>query len=66
MEYGYLLSGTLQITHGFETYLLQPGESMCLDPAIPHLLTNPGTVPARGIWVVHHCQPGGPGHHEPH
>jgi len=66
MEYGYLLSGTLQITHGFETYLLHPGESMCLDPAIPHLLTNPGTVPARGIWVVHHCQPGGQGYHEPH
>ncbi|MBI1350635.1 MAG: helix-turn-helix domain-containing protein [Actinomycetales bacterium] len=58
MEYGYLLSGTLQITHGFETYLLHPGESMCLDPSIPHLLTNPGTVPARGIWVVHHCMPG--------
>jgi DNA-binding XRE family transcriptional regulator/quercetin dioxygenase-like cupin family protein len=66
MEYGYLLSGALQITHGFETYLLHPGESMCLDPAIPHLLTNPGTVPARGIWVVHHCQPGEQGYHEPH
>jgi len=53
-EYGYLLSGTLEITFGFETYTLNPGESMSLDPAVPHLLTNPGTVPARGIWVVHH------------
>lgn len=55
MEYGYLLSGLLQITYGFETYTLQPGESMCLDPSVPHLLTNPGATPARGIWVVHHC-----------
>ncbi len=53
-EYGYLLSGTLEITFGFDTYTLNPGESMSLDPAVPHLLTNPGTVPARGIWVVHH------------
>ncbi len=56
-EYGYLLSGTLEITFGFDTYTLNPGESMSLDPAVPHLLTNPGTVPARGIWVVHHCMP---------
>lgn len=57
-EYGYLLSGRLEITFGFDTYTLHPGESMSLDPAVPHLLTNPGTVPARGIWVVHHCVPG--------
>jgi len=58
MEYGYLLSGTLQITHGFETHVLEPGQSMSLDPSVPHLLTNPGSVPARGIWVVHHCAHG--------
>jgi transcriptional regulator with XRE-family HTH domain len=56
-EYGYLLSGTLEITFGFDTYTLHPGESMSLDPSVPHLLTNPGTVPAKGIWVVHHCVP---------
>ena len=54
MEYGYLLSGVLEITYGFDTYRLEPGESMSLDPSVPHLLTNPGTTPARGIWVVHH------------
>jgi quercetin dioxygenase-like cupin family protein len=54
MEYGYLLSGTLEITYGFDTYTLNPGESMSLDPSVPHLLTNPGVVAARGIWVVHH------------
>lgn len=56
-EYGYLLSGTLEITFGFDTYPLHAGQSMSLDPAVPHLLTNPGSVPARGIWVVHHCVP---------
>ena len=56
-EYGLLLSGTLEITYGFETYLLQAGESMSLDPSVPHLLTNPGAIPARGIWTVHHCAP---------
>jgi Cupin domain len=55
MEYGYLLSGELQITYGFDSYAIRPGESMCLDSSIPHLLTNTGTVDARGIWVVHHC-----------
>jgi transcriptional regulator with XRE-family HTH domain len=56
-EYGYLLSGTLEITFGFDTYTLQAGESMSLDPSVPHLLTNTGTVPARGIWVVDHRPP---------
>lgn len=58
MEYGYLLTGILQITHGFDTYTILPGQSMCLDPSVPHLLTNPGEVDARGIWVVHHCAQG--------
>jgi transcriptional regulator with XRE-family HTH domain len=57
MEYGYLLSGTLEITYGFDTYTLRAGESMSLDSSVPHLLTNPGTTSARGIWAVHHCGP---------
>lgn len=61
-EYGYLLSGTLQITLGLEMYVLNAGESLSFDPAIPHLLANPGKVPARGIWVVHRCAPAS----EPH
>jgi len=60
VEYGYLLSGNLQITYGFDTYTLNPGESLTLDSSIPHLFTNPGNVPARGLWVVHHCTPESP------
>lgn len=55
MEYGYLLSGEMEITFGFDTHTLRAGESMSLDPSVPHLLSNRGTIPARGIWCVHHC-----------
>lgn len=54
MEYGYLLSGQLEVTLGFETFTLGAGESLSFDPSVPHLFTNRGTIPARGIWAVHH------------
>jgi transcriptional regulator with XRE-family HTH domain/quercetin dioxygenase-like cupin family protein len=56
-EYGYLLEGELHVTLGFENYVLRAGESIGLNSSIPHLLTNKGAVPARGIWCVHHCAP---------
>jgi len=56
-KFGRNLQDREEITFGFDTYTLHPGESMSLDPSVPHLLTNPGTVPAKGIWVVHHCVP---------
>jgi uncharacterized cupin superfamily protein len=55
IEYGYLLNGELEITYGFDKYTLRAGESMALDSTVPHLLTNHGSEPARGIWAVHHC-----------
>ncbi len=27
---------------------------ICMDSSVPHLLRNLGSVPARGIWCVHH------------
>lgn len=54
-EYGYLLSGQLEITFGFEKLTLRDGESMGFSSSVPHLLTNTGRKAARGIWVVHHC-----------
>jgi transcriptional regulator with XRE-family HTH domain len=54
-EYGYLLSGQLEITFGFEKATLHEGESVGMNSAVPHLLTNTGRKTARGIWVVHHC-----------
>jgi transcriptional regulator with XRE-family HTH domain len=53
-EYGILLEGELQVTLGFDTFILRAGEALGLNSAIPHLFENLGSVPARGIWFVHH------------
>jgi DNA-binding XRE family transcriptional regulator/mannose-6-phosphate isomerase-like protein (cupin superfamily) len=52
-EYGYLLEGELEVTVGFEVFALHAGEAIGFDSATPHLFRNLGSVPARGIWVVH-------------
>ncbi len=54
-EYGYLIEGQLTITFGFDTYEIRAGDSVGYQSSVPHLLTNNGTTPARGIWTVHHC-----------
>ncbi|WP_223189544.1 helix-turn-helix domain-containing protein [Nonomuraea terrae] len=53
-EYGYLLEGELEVTFGFDTFTLSAGQSLGLNSTVPHLFRNRGTVPARGIWFVHH------------
>ena len=53
-EYGYVLEGELEITLGFDVFTLRAGEAVGLNSSIPHLLRNQGSVPARGIWFVHH------------
>ncbi len=51
-EYGLVLSGTLEVTVGFETYELGPGDSISFDSTVPHRLRNTGTEPVHGIWFV--------------
>jgi transcriptional regulator with XRE-family HTH domain len=53
-EYGYLLEGELEVTLSFEVMTLRAGEAIGFDSSVPHLFKNLGTIPARGIWVVHH------------
>jgi len=53
-EYGYLLEGELEVTHGFDVLTLKSGQAIGLNSSIPHLLRNRGSVPARGLWFVHH------------
>ena len=50
-EYGFVLSGTLEITLGFETYRLNAGDSISFDSSRPHRLANVGNVPVEAIWV---------------
>jgi len=53
-EYGYLLAGELQVTYGFDVFMLRPGESLGLDSSVPHLFRNLGSTTARGVWFVIH------------
>jgi transcriptional regulator with XRE-family HTH domain/mannose-6-phosphate isomerase-like protein (cupin superfamily) len=57
IEYGYVISGNLQITLGFETYEVAAGESISFDSSTPHRLTNRGDVPVEAIWFVHGRNP---------
>jgi transcriptional regulator with XRE-family HTH domain/mannose-6-phosphate isomerase-like protein (cupin superfamily) len=50
-EYGFVISGTLEITLGFETYRLSAGDSISFDSSRPHRLANVGDVPVEAIWV---------------
>jgi len=52
-EYGFVLSGTLEVTVGNEVFLLSQGESLGFDSSIPHVLRNVGDTEFQGIWFVH-------------
>jgi transcriptional regulator with XRE-family HTH domain len=51
-EYGYLLSGELTVTLGFEQSTLRPGDSISFDSTTPHSYRNDGAAPAVGVWFV--------------
>jgi transcriptional regulator with XRE-family HTH domain len=51
-EYGLVLSGTLEVTVGFDRYELGPGDSICFDSTVPHCLRTLGTDPVHGVWFV--------------
>lgn len=52
MEYAYLIEGELTVQLDFDTYVLGPGDSVHFDSVRPHLYSNRGSVPARGVWFV--------------
>ncbi|MGH8951651.1 MAG: helix-turn-helix domain-containing protein [Acidimicrobiia bacterium] len=51
-EYGYVVSGRMGIQLGFETYELEPGDSIAFDSTEPHRLFNRGDEPVHAIWFV--------------
>lgn len=51
-EYGLVLSGTLEVTVGFDRYELGPGDSICFDSTVPHCLRTLGSEPVHGVWFV--------------
>ncbi len=56
-----MLSGSLDISVGFGTYRLAPGDSMEFPSSLPHRYANPGGIEARAVTVImYDCPAGGP------
>ena len=51
-EWGYVLSGTLRVTIGFDEYVLGAGDAITFDSGTPHRLANVGEEPVRAVWYV--------------
>jgi transcriptional regulator with XRE-family HTH domain len=51
-EYGFLHSGELVLTLGFEDIVVRPGDAVSFDSTTPHRYRNDGTEPAVGVWYV--------------
>ncbi len=67
VEYACILEGELTLQLEFDTYVLGPGDSLHFDSVRPHLYSNRGASPARGIWFIvgrreqNRAMPGAPG-----
>ena len=51
-EYGYLVSGELTLTLGFDEHQLAAGDAVCFESTTPHAYRNAGSGPAVGVWFV--------------
>ena len=51
-EFGYVLSGSVQIVLGDRATRARKDESFCFEPTAVHKLTNPGRTAARVLWVA--------------
>jgi len=52
MEYGYILSGTLEVSIGFDTYVIGPGDSISFDCTQPHRFATVGDTTVEAVWFV--------------
>ena len=56
-----MLTGRLDISVGFETYRLDPGDSMEFPSSLPHRYANPDHAEARAVTVImYDCPADGP------
>lgn len=51
-EFGYVLSGSVQIVLGDRATRARKDESFCFEPTAVHKLMNPGKTAARVLWVA--------------
>jgi transcriptional regulator with XRE-family HTH domain len=52
IEYALMLEGELTLHLDFDTHVLGPGDSLQFDSTRPHLFSNEGSTPAKGVWFV--------------
>lgn len=52
-EFFYILEGQVELKHGSETHILNPGDSVYWDSNEPHMLKALGTQIAHGIAVLY-------------
>lgn len=51
-EHGYVISGSLEVTLGFRTHMVGPGDAISFPSTMPHRLAAVGDEPVRAIWFV--------------
>jgi transcriptional regulator with XRE-family HTH domain len=51
-ELGFVRTGVLHVTLGFEEYVLGPGDSVSFESTLPHRLHNEGTEVVTAVWIV--------------
>lgn len=51
-EWGCVMAGTLAVEFADQTVVLEVGDAISFDSALPHRLHNPGEVVARAVWVI--------------
>jgi quercetin dioxygenase-like cupin family protein/DNA-binding XRE family transcriptional regulator len=52
LEFGFVVSGELTLTLGFDTHRLRAGDAVSFDSSQPHGYRNESTEPAVGVWFV--------------
>lgn len=50
-EFGFLISGRLELTLGEKVCQVRAGESFYYRAAMNHRITNPGNRPAKFVWI---------------
>src|SRR5262249_47107160 len=51
-EYGYILKGRLQVSIGFDTYEIGPGDTIAFDCTQPHRFATVGDEACEAVWFV--------------
>lgn len=50
-EFGYVLSGNIELKLGMKTYKAHKGDSFCFRPTTEHYIRNSGAREAKVLWV---------------